>query len=110
VLLLPLLLLCRAMQLFAGGYEVTQLEGQGDELYVHRKALKAMHVLFDMEVRCMLMGKLLQALLHKQATVVIVMQSKQDARLTSKLVDHASRGQNAASGCPHVVYWWHFNV
>jgi hypothetical protein len=39
------------MQLFVGGYEVTQLEGQGDELYVHRKALKALHVLFDMEVR-----------------------------------------------------------
>ncbi|WIA29450.1 hypothetical protein OEZ86_011951 [Tetradesmus obliquus] len=38
-----------AMQLFVGGYEVTQLEGQGDELYVHRKALKALHVLFDME-------------------------------------------------------------
>lgn len=46
-------LLCRAMQLFVGGYEVTQLEGQGDELYVHRKALKALHVLFDMEVRSM---------------------------------------------------------
>lgn len=41
------------MQLFVGGYEVTQLEGQGDELYVHRKALKALHVLFDMEVRSM---------------------------------------------------------
>ncbi|KAF6258972.1 hypothetical protein COO60DRAFT_1059142 [Scenedesmus sp. NREL 46B-D3] len=38
-----------AMQLFVGGYDVTQLEGQGDELYVHRKALKALHVLFDME-------------------------------------------------------------
>lgn len=48
--LLLVLLCCRAMQLFVGGYDVTQLEGQGDELYVHRKALKALHVLFDMEV------------------------------------------------------------
>lgn len=40
----------RAMRLFVEGYEVIQLEGH-DELYVHRKALKAMHVLFDMEVR-----------------------------------------------------------
>jgi hypothetical protein len=38
------------MELFVQGYEVMTLDGQGDELYVHRKALKAMHVLFDMEV------------------------------------------------------------
>jgi hypothetical protein len=38
------------MDLFVDGNKQEALDGQGGELYVHRRALKALHILFDMEV------------------------------------------------------------
>jgi hypothetical protein len=49
-MLLALCCCCRAMELFVQGNQVMTLDSQGDELYVHRRALKALHILFDMEV------------------------------------------------------------
>lgn len=38
------------MNCFIEGYDLVDFEGS-NEPYIHRKALKALHVLFDMEVR-----------------------------------------------------------
>lgn len=47
--LLSLELAYRAMNCLTEGYKLENL-GKDSEQYIHRKALKALHVLFDMEV------------------------------------------------------------